>query len=537
MATFASPRVQVTEIDISEYVSNLPSSVGVIVVRSRRGGFKPVFVTSTRQLRNLFCKDRKRLDRDVIELYAASNFLDSGYSALWVCRALNSSTKGACIVINTSDSSSKTTQISEGLSLNTDKTDYVYPDWEDLSGENITPLFLLYAKSPGDVGNGFRVKISDVNNTAKTFTLEIEEVLSDGSVEGIFNGTVSLDPTAKDGFGNSLYLPDVLELNNDIGVKINTSVAETGALPGEMTSFVSFAGGSFTEAVVGDLGDVIEQFKNKEQWDIDLLIQGGIGGDTWRNKLIEVAEARQDCMAILDVDSDMLDINALSTWRKTSFNVSSSYAAIFAPWLRIYDFDWDRDLYLPPSGFVAGMMARCDYEYDPWWVPAGLKRGVVKVLGLRRYYSQGDRDELDKLQINTFTRKPGVIALWNNRTLQSFESALSFIETRRLLNYIKKNICRILDAFLFEPLVDITRLRLVSMLDEFLRTIKQRLGLYDYRVVSDPIGTGNNPPAQIDQGMLTVEVYLKPVRAIRFIWLKAIITRTGYSLEERLGAY
>lgn len=41
MATFASPRVQFTELDLSQYVTNLPSSTGVIVVRSKRGPVTP----------------------------------------------------------------------------------------------------------------------------------------------------------------------------------------------------------------------------------------------------------------------------------------------------------------------------------------------------------------------------------------------------------------------------------------------------------------------------------------------------------------
>jgi phage tail sheath protein FI len=207
----------------------------------------------------------------------------------------------------------------------------------------------------------------------------------------------------------------------------------------------------------------------------------------------------------------------------------------FAPWLKTYDFDNDIQLFIPPSGVVAGMMAKVDREYDPWWVPAGLNRGRVNVLGLQAYYSLADRDELDAVQVNCFVRKPGVIALWNNRTLQTQESYFSFVEVRRLTNYIKKNVCKFIDAFLFEPLTDFTRERLVATLREFFDSIQRRMGILRYAVISDPLGTGNNPPAQVDQGILTVEVYYVPVRAIRGIWLKAIVTRFGYQIEERAG--
>lgn len=536
MPGFGSPRIQITEKDISEFVSGIPTSVGVLIVRGRRGGFDPVFISSTRDLKWKFCKNRKLLDSDLVELYVAKAFLENRYAGLWVERAINRSSTGACILVNASRSSSPTTVIAGGLTINTDKSDYVYPDWSALTDDvnGIYPLFLLYAKSPGSMGNNFRVLISSVSGTDKTFNLVIEEVLPDKEIITILDQKVSLNPEAKDGYGNSIYLGEVLARNEDVGVKINMAEVNAGSLPSQIITSVSFEGGSDVEAVAGDLGDELNKFGSKEQYDIDLLIQGGIGGDIWRTALVSLAESRGDCFAVLDVDESNYTVDKIRDWRVNSFRVSSSYGAVFAPWLKIYDFDWDRDMFIPPSGVVAGMMARCDYEYDPWWVPAGLSRGAVKVLGLKCYYSLSERDELDKLQVNCFVRKPGVIALWNNRTLQTTESAFSFIETRRLLNYIKKNVCRILDQFLFEPLVDFTRLRLVGLLDEFLRTIKQRFGLYDYSVVSDSLGTGNNPANQIDQGILTVEIYLKPVRAVRHIWLRAIVTRTGYSLEERM---
>ncbi|MEM1674945.1 MAG: phage tail sheath subtilisin-like domain-containing protein [Candidatus Bathyarchaeia archaeon] len=530
MATFLSPRVQVTEVDISEFVSNIPTSVGVIVVRARRGGFEPVFLTSTRQLRQMFCFDRARLDADLIELRSAYDFLSVGYSGLWVVRAIADDAKGSCIVINSNDSEVPVSEVSFGLSISADKTGYVFPEWGNFSE---MPFMLLYAKSPGRVGNQLKVKVSDVNQSEKTFRFIVRESLPDGSENVLFDRVVSWVPGKFDGFGNSMYILDVLERDPDIGVRLNQGAIEAGKVIASLDDFVSLTGGSDGFVDVGDVLDALKQFENTERWDIDLLIQGGIGGDILRTVLVDMAVKRGDCFAVLDVDRDVFKVEEISLWRRANFAVSSSYGAVFVPWLKVYDSDNDRELFVPPSGLVAGMLARCDYEYDPWWVPAGLSRGVVNVLGLRYYYSLGERDELDRVQVNAFIRKPGVIALWNNRTLQTFESAFSFIEVRRLFNYIKKNVCRVIDRFLFEPLTDGTRLRIIAMLDEFFRTIKQRLGIYDYKIVSDPLGSGNNPPAQVDQGMLTVEVYVKPVRAIRYIWLKVIATRFGYRFEER----
>jgi hypothetical protein len=533
MATFASPRVQITEIDISQFVSNLPTSVGVIAFSAKRGPVTPQFVSSTRKFKELYSTTQHRLDKGFISHYAAVSFLQSGYAGLWAVRAVADDAKFAFIVVNTSDSTSATTTPTSGMSVQTDRSGPVIPNWSDYTQQDITPCMFLYAWSPGDVGENIKVAIPQANATNKTFRLVITETLPDGSVETRFDGTVSLNPDAKDGYGNSIFVENVLANNDYVRAVVNPDTYS--AYPKTFTTAVSLAGGDDGAAVqVGKIVDRYNLFSNTEEYDVDLFIQGGIGGDTLRTALVNLAEGRGDAVAVLDVDEGTYKVADIQTWRNTNFLVSSSYAWAIAPWLKVYDYDNDIQLYIPPSGLVAGMMARCDYEHDPWWVPAGLNRGRANVLGLKIYYSLAERDELDKLQINCFIRKPGAIALWNNRTLQTQESAFSFIEVRRLLNYIKKNVCRTLDQFLFEPLTDFTRERVVAVLDDFMAAIKRRFGVLDYRVVSDPIGTGNNPPNQIDQGMLTVEVYLKPTRAIRFIWLKVIVTRTGYNFEERM---
>jgi len=532
MSTFASPRVQFSEYDISQFVGNNPTTVGAMVIRSKRGLLATTFISDTGQLMDLYTHTGKSLDTSYVEQYAATSFLESEYAGLWVVRAVGNGATFAYIIVNDSASTNATTAPSTGLSLNTGHNVPVFPAWTGISGTGNNPAFILYAKGPGEYGNSMQVSISNVNATAGTFNMEIDEVMPDGTVNVRFSGLASLNPSAKDGYGNSIFVENLLANNKYVGGVVNT--AEYTSVPQVVTTPVKFAGGVDADPVVGDVGSQYQQFSNTEQWDIDLFIQGGFGGDVIRTLLVQIAEQRGDALAVLDVDQNVVSVADITTWRTTSFNVSSSYGWVITPWLKTYDYGNDAQVYIPPSGVVAGLMAKAEYQFDPWFVPAGLNRGTVNVLGLANYYSLADRDALDKLQVNCFKRSPGVIALWNNRTLQTQESAFSFVETRRLLNYIKKNTCRTLDQFMFEPLVDSTRLRLVATLEDFMNDVKRRLGVLDYNVVSDPLGTGNNPPVAGDQGLLNVDLYIKPVRAVRYIQIRAIVTRAGYDLKETI---
>jgi len=530
MATFRSPNVIVTEVDLSQYVTNVPTSTGVQVIRAKRGQVVPRFVSSVRQFKEIYTSTQKRVDKGYVEQYSAVAFLEVGYSGLWVVRAVGDGAKYAFVIINKDGAAQAATVPATGLSVATDRSGPVFPAWDTLGDDAV---LLLYCKSPGAIGDNFSVAIKNVNKTSNTFELLVSETLPDGSVEVRFDGVVSLNPDAKDGYGNNIWVENILQDNEYVGALVNPNAYSL--VPSAVTSAVGFAGGVDAEPTIGNIGEAYEQFGNRETWDIDLLIQGGIGDDTIRATLVNIAETRGDAVALVDVPEDTYKVEDVKAWRQSNFTVGSSYGMAFVPWLKTYDFDNDIQLFIPPSGVVAGMMAKVDREYDPWWVPAGLNRGRVNVLGLKAYYSLAERDELDAVQVNCFVRKPGVIALWNNRTLQTQESYFSFIEVRRLTNYIKKNVCKFLDAFLFEPLTDFTRERLVATLREFFDSIQRRMGILRYAVISDPLGTGNNPPAQVDQGILTVEVYYVPVRAIRGIWLKAIVTRFGYQIEERAG--
>ena len=66
-----------------------------------------------------------------------------------------------------------------------------------------------------------------------------------------------------------------------------------------------------------------------------------------------IAESRKDCMAILDVpQAQTTNSTVVTNWRTVTQNFNSSYTALYAPWLQIYDSYNASLVWLPPSGFV-----------------------------------------------------------------------------------------------------------------------------------------------------------------------------------------
>ena len=63
----------------------------------------------------------------------------------------------------------------------------------------------------------------------------------------------------------------------------------------------------------------------------------------------------------------------------------------------------------------------------------------------------------------------------------------------------------------------------------FLEGVKQRFGLTDFRVILD--GTTTTPDL-IDRNIMYAKVLLKPARAIEFIAVDFVITRTGASFDD-----
>lgn len=211
---------------------------------------------------------------------------------------------------------------------------------------------------------------------------------------------------------------------------------------------------------------------------------------------------------------------------------STSYSTVYGNWALVNDLSSGANVWIPISGLIAGMMAKDDANYAPWYAPAGFTRGKFPspVLDIAVSPSQRNRDLLYKQGINPITKFPNDgITVFGQKTKLSTPSAFDRINVRRLFLYLEKITRSTLKYFVFEPNTLFTRTNVINVLTPIFESVKNNQGMYDYLIVCD---TRNNTPNVIDNNQLVVDIYIKPTRSAEFILVNFYATRTDQNFDE-----
>ena len=210
---------------------------------------------------------------------------------------------------------------------------------------------------------------------------------------------------------------------------------------------------------------------------------------------------------------------------------SSSYCVIDSGYKYQYDVYNDTYRWIPLNADIAGLCARSDANFDPWFSPAGFNRGQIRgVVKLAFQPRQAARDTLYKNNINpvaTFSGEGTV--LYGDKTALTKSSAFDRINVRRLFIVLEKAISTAAKYSLFEFNDAFTRAQFRSLVEPFLRDVQARRGVFDYKVVCDE---KNNTPEVIDSNRFVADIYIKPNRSIHFIQLNFVATKTGVNFNE-----
>jgi hypothetical protein len=313
---------------------------------------------------------------------------------------------------------------------------------------------------------------------------------------------------------------------------------------------------SATNAFAPELNKLVSGyslFENADNYEVDFLLMGS-GNHTeakaqaLANKLIAVAEARQDAVAFIspyrqaflnDSAVGTVTVNSDSTITDNLVGfygpiTSSSYGVFDSGYKYMYDRFNDTFRYVPLNGDIAGLCARNDLTQFPWFSPAGTARGaILNAVKLPYNPSKVQRDTLYSNRINPVIFSPGEgIVLFGDKTGMAKSSAFDRINVRRLFIYLEDAISAAARDQLFEFNDEITRTNFVNIVEPFLRDVQSKRGIFDYVVVCDET---NNTAAVIDNNEFVADIFIKPNRSINFIGLTFVATRTGVSFSEVVG--
>jgi phage tail sheath protein FI len=253
---------------------------------------------------------------------------------------------------------------------------------------------------------------------------------------------------------------------------------------------------------------------------------------------IAYCEGRGDCIFVADVPSATTTASAAKTFRQTTLNVTSSYGTLYYPWVLISDpngIGTNPVKYVPPSGFVLGIMCRMDNEVGVWKAPAGLGANLVGALGLNTQVLDSDQDQLNPIGVNCIRIFTGQgIVLFGARTLSNNITTI-YINVRRLLNYIKSSF-RVNFAFaVFEPNDSKLWTQLVASGTAFLTNLWSQRGLYGEnadKAFFIKCDSEINTQTSIDLGQLKYQVGVRPTKPAEFIIITITQWDGGVTVSE-----
>jgi hypothetical protein len=412
--------------------------------------------------------------------------------------------------------------------------------WEYNTLFDVAPGTSPYASSRAGANDEMHVVVVDKTGkftSAAGTVLEHYAFLSKGSDAKSVNGDNNYYVTVLNTQSKYIWWLAAPGTNNaSFGNSVIGTTFETDALP----AVVTLTGGQGDNANVDDaaLETAYDLFKNTDQVDISLVITGPASAVLASYVIQNICESRMDCVAFVSplktnvVNNVNGEVAAITSFRNSL--PSSSYAFLDSGWKYMHDKYNDVFRWIPLNGDTAGVAARSDTIADPWFSPAGVTRGNIKnVAKLAWNPKQLDRDDLYKIGVNPVVQFPGQgTVLWGDKTLLARPSAFDRINVRRLFIILEKTIARLSRTQLFEFNDEFTRSQFRNTVEPYLRDVKARRGVVDYRVICDD---SNNTDAVVEQNKFVGDIYIKPARSINFVQLNFVAVRPNVSFQEVTG--
>jgi Bacteriophage tail sheath protein len=233
-----------------------------------------------------------------------------------------------------------------------------------------------------------------------------------------------------------------------------------------------------------------------------------------QQQMVQWCEKDSLRFCLLDAPGQLNSQN-ISNWKK---KLCSSQAALYFPWLCVLDTHSSKVRLCPPSGHVAGVMARLDHETKMLKHPANeLVRGAI---GVSQHCDDATLGFLNPQNINCVRAVHGRgIRIWGARTL-SVDPEWRYINNRRLVSCIEKILAEGLCWVTFENNQPALWKTVIRSINGFLWKMWQQgylSGMTPKQAYYVKCDEETNPTEQRNKGIMVVEIGLALAKPAEFI--------------------
>ncbi len=295
----------------------------------------------------------------------------------------------------------------------------------------------------------------------------------------------------------------------DDGLHLTFGLGDDGTLP-DKNNFIGTDNGPGNKTGIKALEDIDV---------VSIIAAPGITDEEVQNDLILQCETLKDRFAILDGPKDASDLEVVQVFRS---RYDSKYAALYFPWFIRSDPLDKVNIFVPPSGYLAGIYARSDVERGVHKAPAN---EVVKgIKDLKYSLNKREHDILNPYPVNVnvirdFRSSNRGIRVWGARCITS-DSDWKYVNVRRLFIFVEESIEEGTQWVVFEPNDEPLWARVRRSVTNFLT-----------RIWRDGALQGNTPEEaffikcdrttmtqdDIDAGKLIMEIGIAPVKPAEFV--------------------
>lgn len=283
--------------------------------------------------------------------------------------------------------------------------------------------------------------------------------------------------------------------------------------------------------------------------ELSLVTVPGVAAPDVHQGLLQYVQdhRRGQPFALIDLPEDASVVRARD-YAQSHLLGRSEFGAAYYPWLSVVSpsarLGSERRVAVPPSGAVAGLMARNDVArpgglYDP---PAGIDKGRLSgVVGLAsdEVMDERKRDVLYASRINPITTGVGLpFFVDGSRTLRA-DGSFPYVHERRTVSFIATTLRRGLQFARHRPNTEALRAEVGRTVRAFLLQ-QMNLGAF---ATQDPdtaffvdVSEQLNPPTSVRDGVLRVRVGLATAKPAEYIVLELVQDTRALESQVEGGA-